>query len=198
VTAEIRAQQRDRRSDEDLMAEIATVRDRSAFAELFRRFAGRIKAFLVRGGLSPEHAEEVAQEVMVAVWRKAETFDHERARAATWIYTIARNRRIDLVRRLARPQVDPNDPLFAPDPEPDTADRLAAVERDARVRAALAELSPEQRAVVELAFFGGFSHGEIAERLEAPLGTVKSRLRLSFARLRSALGDAFAMELADD
>lgn len=188
----------DNQSDEALVAAIAVDRDKQAFAELFRRFAGRVKGFMMRGGLAAEHAEEIAQEVMVSIWRKADTFDAGRARAVTWIYTIARNRRIDLIRRQSRPEADPNDPSFAPDPEPDTAQQFAAAERDAQVRAALESLNPEQLQVIELAFFGGLSHAEIAEKLQTPLGTVKSRLRLSFARLRSALGEGFEMELADD
>ncbi|MEM7744298.1 MAG: sigma-70 family RNA polymerase sigma factor [Pseudomonadota bacterium] len=185
-------------SDETLIARIAEDRDRDAFAELFRRFAGRVKAFMMRGGMDPLQAEDIAQEVMVSVWRRADSFDPGRARAVTWIYTIARNRRIDLIRRQSRPEADPNDPLFVPDPEPDPATLLAAADRDAHVRAALESLPPDQLMVVQLAFFGGLTHSEIAEQLAAPIGTVKSRLRLSFARLRSALGDGFESELVDD
>lgn len=185
-------------SDETLVARIAADRDRDAFAELFRRFAGRVKAFMMRGGMDAVHAEDIAQEVMVSVWRKADSFDPGRARAVTWIYTIARNRRIDLIRRQSRPEADPNDPLFVQEPEPDPVDLVAQADRDAQVRAALENLPPDQLAVVQLAFFGGLSHSEIAEQLDAPIGTVKSRLRLSFARLRSALGDGFEMELVDD
>lgn len=185
-------------TDEALVARIAGESDREAFAELFRRFAGRVKSFMMRGGLDPVYAEDIAQDVMVAVWRKASSFDSSRARAVTWIYTIARNRRIDLLRRQARPEADPMDPLFAPEPEPDPASVVAAADRDQQVRAALEELPAEQLAVVQLSFFGGLSHAEIAERLSQPVGTVKSRLRLSFARLRSALGDGFEIELKDD
>lgn len=185
-------------TDDALVLRIATEADRAAFAELFRRFAGRIKSFLMKGGATPDLAEEIAQDVMVAVWRKAASFDGARATAATWIYTIARNRRIDLLRRERRPEPDPEDPLFRPEPPEDPATALAAADRDARVRQALATLSDEQREVVRLAFFSGLSHGEIADQLAAPLGTVKSRLRLSFKRLRDELGDAFAQELTRD
>ncbi len=185
-------------TDEALLAAVAGHADRAAFVELFRRFAGRIKAMLTRSGSAPEMAEEVAQEVMVLVWRKAASFDPEKASVATWIYAIARNRRIDLLRRAARPEPDPQDPLFRPEPEAPAERVLAAAERDLRVRQALSGLPPEQIEVVRLAFFAGLSHGEIAERLGAPLGTVKSRLRLSFARLRSSLGGDFSTELVDD
>lgn len=185
-------------SDEALIHAIAATSDREAFAELFGRYAGRVKGFLIKAGAAPDLAEEVAQEVMVIVWRKAAMFDGERASAATWIYTIARNRRIDLIRRARRPQPDPEDPAFRPEPEPDPASRVAAVARDQQVRAALADLSPDQLEVIEMSFFTGLSHGEIAQQIETPLGTVKSRLRLAFARLRGALGDEFAVELLDD
>ena len=143
-------------------------------------------------------AEEVAQEVMVTVWRKAGRFDAAKASAATWIYTVARNRRIDLHRREARPEPDPEDPLWRPEPQGSPERQLAGADRDAQLRAAIADLPREQIEVLRLAFFAGFSNVEIAERLELPLGTVKSRLRLSFARLRGRLGEEFSAELVDD
>jgi len=188
----------DAATDEALLDAIAGARSRDAFAELFRRYAGRVKAFLLRSGASHDEAEEGAQEVMITLWRRAETFDAARAGAATWIFTIARNKRIDMMRRARRPAPDPEDPQFRPDDEAGAETRLSGRERDARVRAALAGLSADQLAVVRLAFFAGLSHAEIAERLETPLGTVKSRLRLSFRRLRDELGDSFAEELRDD
>ena len=180
------------------MAAIAEGADRGAFAELFRRYAGRIKAFLIRGGLAHELAEEIAQEVMVTVWRKARSFDPARAGVATWIYTIARNRRIDHLRRQIRDEPDPEDPLFRPEPEATPEQQAASAGRDAQVREALASLSEDQREVVHLAFFAGLSHGEIAEQLGAPLGTVKSRLRLSFSRLKGELGDHFSAEFRNE
>lgn len=188
----------DARTDEALLADIAGARDRMAFAELFRRYAGRVKAVLIRAGSSPDQAEEAAQEVMVTLWRRAETFDPAKAAARSWIYAIARNRRIDLIRRASRPEPDPEDPLFRPDPEATPEQALAGADRDARVREALSRLSEDQLEVVRLAFFAGLSHSEIAQRLDAPLGTVKSRLRLSFQRLRDELGPEFAGELTED
>lgn len=184
--------------DADLMAAIALRADRAAFAELFDRFAGRIKAFLIRGGLTHELAEEIAQEVMVTVWRKAASFDAARASVATWIYTIARNRRIDHFRRTTRDEPDPNDPLFAPEPEATPEEQAQLASRDVQLRSTLAVLPDDQKEVVRLAFYDGLSHGEIANRLDMPLGTVKSRLRLSFKRLRGELGGEFAQELVDD
>lgn len=184
--------------DNALVAAIAMRADRDAFAELFRRYAGRIKGFLIRGGLDAGLSEETAQEVMVTIWRKAASFDAAKAGAATWIFTIARNRRIDLLRKMSRDEPDPQDPLFAPEPEATPEQEAEVATRDAQVRAAMATLTPDQLDVVRLAFFTGLSHGDIAERLGAPLGTVKSRLRLAFQRLRGELGADFSSELVDD
>ncbi|MFQ8431639.1 sigma-70 family RNA polymerase sigma factor [Amaricoccus sp. W119] len=183
-------------SDAELLVRVAR-RDRDAFVALFDRFAARVKAFMMRGGASEADADEIAQDVMVLVWRRAETFDPSRAAASTWIFTIARNRRIDVLRRTLRPAPDPADPLFQPEPEPDGFSRMDATEREARIRAGLAELSEDQRAVLVAAFYDGLSHAEIAARLGLPLGTVKSRIRLAFRHLRGALGDTLAEELSD-
>jgi RNA polymerase sigma-70 factor (ECF subfamily) len=183
--------------DVALMARI-TLRDREAFAALFARYAVRVKAFLISGGASHDQADEAAQEVMITVWRRAELYDPAKAALSTWIFAIARNRRIDMIRRARRPAPDPNDPLFQPEPEPNPEASAAAADRDARVRAAIGLLSADQSETVRLAFFAGLTQTEIAERLNAPLGTVKSRLRLAFVRLRGALGDDFSQELLDD
>ncbi|PZQ52560.1 MAG: RNA polymerase subunit sigma [Rhodovulum sulfidophilum] len=183
-------------SDAELLARVAA-RDRTAFVALFDRFAARVKAFMMRGGASEADADEIAQDVMVLVWRRAETFDPGRAAASTWIFTIARNRRIDILRRTSRPAPDPEDPLFQPEPEPDGFQRIDAQAREARIRAELEELPAEQRAVLVAAFYDGLSHAEIADRLGLPLGTVKSRIRLAFRHLRGALGEGLAEELSD-
>lgn len=184
-------------SDTDLMALIAG-RDRAAFVEMFGRYAHRVKAYMLRSGIGSGDADEIAQDVMVVVWRRAETFDPARAAPSTWIFTIARNRRIDHFRRIHRPVPDFSDPVFEPDPAPDGMDRLAAAERDGRLRAALAGLGPEQREILLAAFYDGLSHAEIAAHLGLPLGTVKSRIRLAFRHLREILGDDLAGELGDD
>lgn len=185
-------------TDEALLRAIAVAEDRAAFVALFHRYAGRVKGFLMSNGTDPGLAEEAAQEVMIALWRRAPLYDPEKASAATWIFTIARNKRIDLVRRANRPAPDGADPAFHPEPAACGETALAGAERDALVRAAVAALPGEQIDVVRLAFFGGLSHGDVAEKLGLPLGTVKSRLRLAFGRLRGTLGAQFAQELHDD
>jgi RNA polymerase sigma-70 factor (ECF subfamily) len=180
---------------------IARHRDRTAFAALFRHFAPRVKSYLLRSGLSAMQAEELAQETLLAVWRKAHSFDPARAAVSTWVFTIARNQRIDALRRARKNEVSASD-LFAQDgaafsnaamaEDADAVqpcDRMDAVGRDRRIREALEELPQEQAAIVRLSFFEDKPHGEIARLLSLPLGTVKSRLRLAMKRLRAALED---------
>lgn len=181
----------DERSDADLIAAVAA-RDRAAFVALFARYAGRIKAYAIRAGSAAADADEIAQDVMVAVWRHAASFDPGRAAASTWIFAIARNRRIDAFRRAGRAAPDPLDPALQPEPEPDGYHLLSAAEREARLREALAGLSPAQRRVLVAAFYQGLSHGEIAARDGLPLGTVKSRIRLAFRHLHAVLGEDLA------
>ncbi len=172
-----------------MIAAIARSGDRDAFAALFDHFAPRVKGLLMRGGAPAELAEEVAQETLLAVWRKAALFDPAKASASTWIATIARNLRIDIARRETRSRLSQVYEILdeeAPE-QPDAM--LSGAERDARVRAAMTQLSPDQYRVVELAFIEGFSHQDVANRLAIPLGTVKSRLRLALSHLRGRLED---------
>lgn len=172
-----------------LLVQVAREADRAAFTELFDHFAPRVKAYLMRLGSAAGQAEDLAQDVMVTVWRKAALFDERQASAATWIFTIARNRRIDSLRRARRPEIDPNDPLFVPDAEPQPDAVLVTAEREDRVRSAMAKLTEDQRALLTQAFYEGKSHSEIAAATSLPLGTVKSRLRNIFAKLRGMLGE---------
>lgn len=183
-------------SDTELLAAIAR-QDKSAFAELFGRYARRVKAFIMRAGTPEDDADEIAQEVLVTVWRKASMFDPEKAAVSTWIFAIARNRRIDLIRRRTRPQPDPLDPLFQPDPEPGGMQTLNAQQLAARMRDVMRILPEDQRAVLRAAFYDGLSHAEIAAHFDLPLGTVKSRIRLAFKALRTELGDEMANAFLD-
>jgi RNA polymerase sigma-70 factor (ECF subfamily) len=172
-----------------LVEAIAARQDRAAFTRVFAYYAPRVKAYLARLGLDGAQAEEVAQEVMVAVWRKAASFDARQASVSTWIFRIARNRRIDVFRRDRRAALDPNDPAFEPPSEARPDGAAEAAERETRVRRAMAELPPEQRDLVRRAFYEDLSHSEIAATTGVPLGTVKSRLRLAFAKLKLTLAD---------
>ena len=172
---------------DDLLLAVGRTRDRAAFAVLFHHFAPRLKAYLRRLGSDAQGAEELVQEVMLLVWRRAETFDPAQASAATWVFTIARNRRIDALRREQRPEIDPNDPALTPDPA-EPADRaLETAQAQDRLQAALRELPPEQADLLRLAYFEDKPHSVISSERGLPLGTVKSRLRLALDRLRKAL-----------
>jgi len=172
-----------------LVLAIAQSRDRDAFAELFRHFAPRVKSYLLRLGAPEPVAEDLAQETMLSVWRKADRFDPAKAEPSTWIFAIARNLRIDTLRRSRRPEVDVEILESFEDEAPRADELLSAAQRRDRVREALHGLPADQAEVVRLSFFDDHSHGEIAERLGIPLGTVKSRLRLAMTRVRSFLGE---------
>jgi RNA polymerase sigma factor (sigma-70 family) len=160
--------------------------DTEAFAALFRHFAPRVKSYLLRCHMEPAMAEELAQETLLTVWRKAATFDPARASASTWIFTISRNLRIDVLRGTPHPEALEEHPtLESADPLP--ADLLLTAERETKTREALVALPKDQAEVVRLSFFEDKPHSQIAHELGIPLGTVKSRLRLAFARLKTAL-----------
>ncbi|GGB38345.1 RNA polymerase sigma factor [Roseibium aquae] len=171
----------------DLIIKVANDRDRAAFAELFDHFGPRLKGYLMQQGSDANVAEEIAQDVMVTLWRKADLFDPAKSSASTWLFRIARNRRIDRLRRQKTATLDPEDPSLQPAPPVDVANEMDARLRDERVRRALESLPEEQREVVRQAFFVGLSHSEIAEQTGLPLGTVKSRIRLAFGRLRQTI-----------
>ncbi len=165
-----------------LMIAIRDHQDTQAFAQLFQYFAPRVKAFLMKSGANETMAEDCAQDVMTTVWRKAHLFDPARATVATWVFTIARNRKIDIIRREKRPE--PEDLPWGPEPEPN-ADDIIALEQDSKkLRDALIQLPEKQRILIERCYFGDLSHNEIAAETGLPLGTIKSRIRLALERLR--------------
>ena len=171
----------------DLIEAVAERGDRTAFVELFRHFAPRLKAYCVRRGANPVTAEELVQEAMLSVWRKAGTFDRTRATASTWIFTIVRNERIDALRRESRPEIDMQESWGLPDAAESAEEAFGAVEAGEALQEAISKLPEEQYEVLRLAFFEDKSHRHIAEELGLPLGTVKSRVRLALARLRVVL-----------
>ncbi|MFC6585441.1 sigma-70 family RNA polymerase sigma factor [Sulfitobacter aestuariivivens] len=160
-------------------------RDRAAFARLFEHFAPRIKGFLINSGADPSMAEECAQDVMTTLWHKAAQFDPSRASVAAWIFTIARNRRIDMLRKQRRPE--PEDLTWGPEPEPDQADVVALQQETNNLAKALKSLPKVQRDLIEKAYFGDLTQSEIAKITGLPLGTIKSRIRLALDRLRHAM-----------
>jgi RNA polymerase sigma-70 factor (ECF subfamily) len=168
---------------------IAERGDRTAFVALFGFYAPRIKTMLMRMGAGAEAAEDIAQETLLTIWRKAAQFDPARASAAAWVYAIARNLRVDRLRRDQRARaLALYESVDAPEAErPDGS--FDILECEQRVRAAMQDLPAEQALVVKLSFFEGQAHGDIARALKLPLGTVKSQLRLAMGRLRHLLGD---------
>lgn len=171
----------------DLMEAVAIHKDKAAYGELFAYYGPRVKAYLMRLGADNALAEELAQDVMVTVWRKADLFDRTQASVSTWLFRVARNKRIDAIRRTTKPELDPNDPLLLPSAPPAADSVITGAERDQLVREAIVDLPEEQRQLLQQAFYDGLSHREIAEQTGTPLGTVKSRLRLAFLKLRSKL-----------
>jgi len=171
-----------------LVLAVAQNRDRECFAVLFGHFAPRVKSYFLRLGTSASVAEELAQETLLTVWRKADSFDPAKASAATWIFTIARNLRIDLARRESRPHALADYASEESDAA-SPADEFLSAERDQKVGEALRALPAEQAEVIRLSFFEEKPHPEIASQLGIPLGTVKSRVRLAMTRLRAVLED---------
>ena len=169
---------------------VGAARDRAAFQLLFDHFAPRVKGYLIRLGAGSAVAEDLAQDALLVVWRKAALFDPAKASASTWIFTIARNLRIDALRKERRPELDPNDPSLLPGAGREAGETMDWAQAEIRLRAALAVLPREQSQIIELSFLAEKPHSLIAYELGLPLGTVKSRIRLAMARLRQALGDA--------
>ena len=170
-----------------LAARIASQRDRDAFIVLFDYFAPRLNAYMRRLGVDAAAAEDLAQDVMAVLWHKADLFDAGKSSLATWLFRIARNRRIDGMRRDRSHLIDPSDPIFLPD-EPEQADlAMESRQRDERVRAAMLDLPDNQAELLRFAYFLGLTQTQIAEQTGLPLGTVKSRMRLAFKRLRATL-----------
>jgi RNA polymerase sigma-70 factor (ECF subfamily) len=159
-------------------------KDKEAFSALFAHFAPRIKSFLIKGGLKPEEADEVAQETMLSVWHKAESFDPARANASTWIFTIARNKKIDALRKGGRVPVADFDTTLLEDESQGPRENMIQAEESAAVAKAFEALPAEQRDLLQRSFFEGKSHAQIAAETGIPLGTIKSRIRLALERLR--------------
>lgn len=168
---------------------VAACRDKAAFAALFRYYAPRVKGYLIRQGCAAALAEDLAQEAMVTVWRKADLYDPAKAEPSTWVFTIVRNLRVDALRRERLPQADLDGVPEQADDTPAADEMIASGQRAALVRQAIASLPPDQAEVVRRAFFEDKVHTTIADELGVPLGTVKSRMRLAMEKIRSATRD---------
>ena len=175
------------RSMSDLLAEVGRTRDVATFELLFRHFAPRVKAYMAKTGSPGPLAEELMQETMVAVWNKSALYDPSKGAASSWIFAIARNQRIDAYRRDRRPEFDLDDPALATDPSPMADVQMESEQTATQLRSELARLPPDQAEVLRLSFYDDKSQSEIAETLRVPLGTVKSRMRLAFSKLRLTL-----------
>ena len=166
---------------------IAMSADMAAFETLFKEYAPRIRAYLLKLTRNGQAAEDLMQETMLAIWHKAGQYDPARGPASAWIFTIARNIWIDAWRKQKRPAIDPDDPALRGEPEPDAANLIVQKQDHDALHRALKRLPQEQVDLIRLSFFDEASHSTIAKNLGLPIGTVKSRIRLAFGRLRTAL-----------
>jgi RNA polymerase sigma-70 factor, ECF subfamily len=167
-----------------LIVAIADHQDKSAFARLYSYYAPRLKSYCQRQGMAAETAEEMAQEAMVSVWRRAATFDPAKASVSTWLFTIVRNKRIDLLRRENRPELKAEDFELLVEPEKGADENMAFAQSADDMGRVLEQLPPDQKSVLMKAFYEDKSHSEIAAETGLPLGTVKSRIRLALTRLK--------------
>jgi RNA polymerase sigma-70 factor, ECF subfamily len=171
----------------DLLARVAASKDREAFAALFDHFGPRVKSFMMRKGATAEQAEDLVQETMIAIWSKAALYVQDRGSVSTWIFTIARNLRIDRLRRERSNQYTDIDDYDAPSEDMAQDDALGRAQEDSAVSRALAQIPPEQRELLILSYVEDLPQSEIATRLQIPLGTVKSRMRLAYRRMKKLL-----------
>ena len=177
----------DSETSSNLMAAIGSKQDLASFERIFDHFAPRVRSYMLRLGAAPSVADDLVQDVMLAVWRRADQFDSSKASVATWIFTIARNRRIDVIRKNRRPELDPNDPALVQGEEPSADSVLQRKQGKAIIQTALDDLPDNQSKILRLAYFEEMSHSDIARKLSLPLGTVKSRVRLATEKLRATL-----------
>jgi RNA polymerase sigma-70 factor, ECF subfamily len=174
-------------ADSDLLTRIALHKDREAFSALFDAYAPRVKSFMMRKGASAEQAEDLVQETMIAVWSKAQMYVADRGSVTTWIFTIARNLRIDRLRREKSALYSDIDDYDAESEDAQQDDALSRLQEDGYVAKALAQIPDEQRQLLILSYVEDLPQSEIAARLQIPLGTVKSRMRLAYRRMRKLL-----------
>ncbi len=168
-----------------LLVAVGQNKDKAAFAELFDYFAPRVKSFLMKGGAAPDIADELAQETMITLWQKAASYDPAKANASTWIFTIARNKRVDGLRKKIRPETEEGEAEFIADDSPLASETLSQAEEAHVMESALSTLPKEQADLLYKSFFEDKTHADIAGETGLALGTVKSRIRLALEKLRS-------------
>ena len=183
-------------NDSELLLQIGN-KNKRAFEEFFKRYAQKIKFLMLKLGAKNVDAEEISQEVMAILWRKSKLYDPQKSTASSWVYTIARNYRVDLLRKGNRCILDKDDPTFVPEPYLNSVQILIKNERHKRIASVLNQLSPERKQLLISAFFEGLSHAELAKKYNKPLGTIKSRLRLIYESLRK-LEDLKVLRGTDD
>ena len=171
----------------NLLGLVASNKDRVAFGSLFKLVGPRIKGYLMKLGSNDIVAEDLLQEVMLTVWRKSETFDRGKAAVSTWLFTIARNKRIDMLRKEIRPQLDPLDPMLTPNQEEPADEVYSSNQQSLKITDAIDKLPEEQSKLIKMTYYEDKSHSVIAKELNMPLGTVKSRIRLASTRLKKLL-----------
>ncbi len=169
-----------------MLVAVAKNRDKQAFQKLFEHFAPRLKSFLMKGGSDESQADELAQETMLTIWQKAESYNPAQASASTWIFTIARNKKIDVLRKIKRHDYDPKELEIVESSKdsPDQIDQISMADQTEVLSEAIDQLPKEQADLLKMSFFEDLSHNEIADRTNIALGTVKSRIRLALERLR--------------
>lgn len=173
----------------ELLSRVANKGDTLAFRKVYDHFAPRIKAYAINQGMH-QQAEELVQEVMTSVWRNADKYCGSLASASTWIFTITRNQRIDLLRkkgRTSREMTVDTEELWQIPTEDTTIRSIQAMSTEKRMRQSIGELPEEQMIAVRKVYYEGKTHQEVAEELNVPLGTLKGRLRLSMKKLRVML-----------
>jgi RNA polymerase sigma factor (sigma-70 family) len=171
-------------SFEEMLVAVGRDKNKECFVALFEHFAPRVKSFLMQGGMNADAADELAQETMLTLWDKAPSFNPVRARASTWIFTIARNKKIDALRRGGRSETVDFNLQTLEDESVKPGEDLEREQERAAIATAFEKLPEDQRELVQKAFIEGRSHSQIAAQTNLPLGTVKSRLRLALERLR--------------
>ena len=172
---------------ENLLAKVGAEKDKDAFVSLFNYFAPRVKSYMLKNGASDSTAEEIVQNTFITVWEKAASYNPKKAAASTWIFTVARNKRIDALRRDKNTDVNSENPAIENAVAEAVGENYAEAEDVEKLNAAIATLPPEQSELLRLAFFEEKSHSDISAETKIPLGTVKSRLRLAMEMLKSIL-----------